>query len=71
MAPERWLFWHRRDLRLADNRGLAAAAAATPAIRWSVPRMPSFITLLFPLCGLPTSRIFVGRWPRQPGAEYR
>jgi hypothetical protein len=22
MAPERWLFWHRRDLRLADNRGL-------------------------------------------------
>ena len=32
MAPERWLFWHRRDLRLADNRGLAAAAAATPAV---------------------------------------
>ena len=28
----RWLFWHRRDLRLADNRGLAAAAAATPAV---------------------------------------
>ncbi len=32
MAPERWLFWHRRDLRLADNLGLAAAAAATPAV---------------------------------------
>ncbi len=32
MAAERWLFWHRRDLRLADNRGLAAAAAATPAV---------------------------------------
>jgi len=32
MAPERWLFWHRRDLRLADNLGLAAAAAATPAL---------------------------------------
>jgi len=32
MAPSRWLFWHRRDLRLADNRGLAAAAAATPAV---------------------------------------
>ncbi|MFM7648054.1 MAG: cryptochrome/photolyase family protein [Cyanobium sp.] len=32
MAPERWLFWHRRDLRLADNLGLAAAARATPAI---------------------------------------
>jgi len=32
MAPERWLFWHRRDLRLADNLGLAAAAAVTPAV---------------------------------------
>ncbi|MFM8545986.1 MAG: deoxyribodipyrimidine photo-lyase, partial [Vulcanococcus sp.] len=32
MAADRWLFWHRRDLRLADNLGLAAAAAATPAV---------------------------------------
>jgi len=32
MAAERWLFWHRRDLRLADNLGLAAAAAVTPAV---------------------------------------
>ena len=32
MSTERWLFWHRRDLRLADNLGLAAAAAATPAL---------------------------------------
>jgi len=32
MPGERWLFWHRRDLRLADNRGLAAAARATPAV---------------------------------------
>jgi len=32
MAPARWLFWHRRDLRLADNLGLAAAAAATPGL---------------------------------------
>ena len=32
MAPARWLFWHRRDLRLADNLGLAAAVAATPAV---------------------------------------
>ena len=32
MTTERWLFWHRRDLRLADNLGLAAAAAATPAV---------------------------------------
>ena len=27
MAP--WLFWHRRDLRLADNLGLAAVSAIT------------------------------------------
>ncbi len=32
MTPPRWLFWHRRDLRLADNLGLAAAAVATPAV---------------------------------------
>jgi deoxyribodipyrimidine photo-lyase len=32
MTPPRWLFWHRRDLRLGDNRGLAAAARATPAV---------------------------------------
>ena len=32
MTSSRWLFWHRRDLRLADNLGLAAAAAATPAV---------------------------------------
>jgi deoxyribodipyrimidine photo-lyase len=32
MSPDRWLFWHRRDLRLADNLGLATAAAATPAL---------------------------------------
>jgi deoxyribodipyrimidine photo-lyase len=32
MTPPRWLFWHRRDLRLADNLGLAAAAVATPAL---------------------------------------
>ncbi|MEB3172734.1 MAG: FAD-binding domain-containing protein [Cyanobacteriota bacterium] len=32
MTTDRWLFWHRRDLRLADNLGLAAAAAATPAV---------------------------------------
>ncbi|MEB3351688.1 MAG: deoxyribodipyrimidine photo-lyase, partial [Cyanobacteriota bacterium] len=31
-TPPRWLFWHRRDLRLADNLGLAAAAARTPAV---------------------------------------
>ena len=31
-APPRWLFWHRRDLRLADNLGLATARGATPAL---------------------------------------
>ena len=32
MAPTRVLFWHRRDLRLADNLGLAAAAEISPAV---------------------------------------
>ena len=27
-----WLFWHRRDLRLADNLGLAALNAITPEV---------------------------------------
>ncbi|QEY32306.1 deoxyribodipyrimidine photolyase [Synechococcus sp. RSCCF101] len=31
-GPPRWIFWHRRDLRLADNLGLRAAAEATPAL---------------------------------------
>jgi deoxyribodipyrimidine photo-lyase len=32
MGCERWLVWHRRDLRLADNLALAKAAAHTPAL---------------------------------------
>jgi deoxyribodipyrimidine photo-lyase len=32
MAPPRWLIWHRRDLRLADNLALTAASAATAAV---------------------------------------
>ena len=28
----RWLFWHRRDLRLSDNLGLAATALNNPAL---------------------------------------
>lgn len=32
ISAPRWLFWHRRDLRLADNLGLAALAAFTPAV---------------------------------------
>ena len=31
MTASRTLFWHRRDLRLADNTGLQAAAALGPA----------------------------------------
>ena len=32
MAPPRYLFWHRRDLRLVDNLGLVAAMKVTPAV---------------------------------------
>ena len=32
MTASRVLFWHRRDLRLADNLGLQAAAAISPAV---------------------------------------
>ena len=31
MTTTRVLFWHRRDLRLADNLGLAAAAEPDPS----------------------------------------
>ena len=32
MTTSRVLFWHRRDLRLADNLGLVAAAQISPAV---------------------------------------
>ena len=32
MTSSRVLFWHRRDLRLADNLGLVAAAEISPAV---------------------------------------
>ena len=32
MAASRVLFWHRRDLRLADNLGMQAAVAISPAV---------------------------------------
>ena len=32
MTASRTLFWHRRDLRLADNTGLHAAAALGPGV---------------------------------------
>ncbi|MFN9622217.1 MAG: FAD-binding domain-containing protein [Cyanobacteriota bacterium] len=44
MTPPRWLFWHRRDLRLADNLGLAAAAAATPAVTGVVVLDPALLS---------------------------
>ena len=32
MTTSRVLFWHRRDLRLADNLGVAAASEISPAV---------------------------------------
>ena len=32
MTSSRVLFWHRRDLRLADNLGLVAATDISPAV---------------------------------------
>jgi deoxyribodipyrimidine photo-lyase len=32
MAASRVLFWHRRDLRLADNLGIQAAVEISPAV---------------------------------------
>ena len=32
MTASRVLFWHRRDLRLADNLGLQAAVEISPAV---------------------------------------
>ena len=44
MTPPRWLFWHRRDLRLADNLGLADLAAITPAITGVFVLDPAILT---------------------------
>ena len=38
------LFWHRRDLRLADNTGLQAAAALGPAVHRVYVLDPAIIT---------------------------
>ena len=32
MSASRVLFWHRRDLRLADNLGIQAAVEISPAV---------------------------------------
>ena len=48
MSTPRWLFWHRRDLRLADNRGLAAAVAATPALTGVFVLDPALLELAAP-----------------------
>ena len=73
MAPPRWLFWHRRDLRLADNLGLAAAAAATPAVTGVFVLDPGLLAApylaparLWFLCE--SLRELAGRW-RQAGSR--
>ncbi|MFL0750347.1 MAG: FAD-binding domain-containing protein [Prochlorococcus sp.] len=48
MTPSRWLFWHRRDLRLSDNLGLAAAAAVTPAVTGVFVLDPAFLAAMAP-----------------------
>ena len=44
MTASRTLFWHRRDLRLADNTGLQAAAALGPAVTGVYVLDPALIT---------------------------
>ena len=44
MASARTLFWHRRDLRLADNTGLQAAVALGPAVTGVYVLDPAIIT---------------------------
>ena len=44
MNASRTLFWHRRDLRLADNKGLQAAAALGPAVTGVYVLDPATIT---------------------------
>ena len=44
MTTPRVLFWHRRDLRLADNLGLAAAAEISPAVTGVYVLDPQVIT---------------------------
>ncbi len=44
MTTPRVLFWHRRDLRLADNLGLAAAVNISPAVTGVYVLGPQVIT---------------------------
>jgi len=44
MAAAPTLFWHRRDLRLADNTGLQAAMALGPAVTGVYVLDPALIT---------------------------
>ncbi|MEI8251148.1 MAG: FAD-binding domain-containing protein [Synechococcus sp. ELA057] len=44
MGAPRWLFWHRRDLRLADNRGLAALLESTRAVTGVFVLDPAILT---------------------------
>ena len=44
MSTPRTLFWHRRDLRLADNSGLQAAVALGPAVTGVYVLDPALVT---------------------------
>ncbi|MEB3185543.1 MAG: deoxyribodipyrimidine photo-lyase, partial [Cyanobacteriota bacterium] len=44
MSSPRWIVWHRRDLRLTDNLGVAAAARATPAVTGLFVLDPAILT---------------------------
>lgn len=48
MSPPRWIVWHRRDLRLTDNLGVAAAARATPAVTGLFVLDPAILTAAAP-----------------------
>ena len=68
MTPPRWLFWHRRDLRLADNLGLAAAAASTPAVTGVVVLDPSELAAMHQA---PARRWFLAESLRELSARWQ
>ena len=68
MTPPRWLFWHRRDLRLADNLGLAAAAATTPAVTGVVVLDPAELAAVQQA---PARRWFLAESLRELSARWR
>ncbi len=58
MTPLRTLFWHRRDLRLADNLGLAKAATKTAAITGIYVLDPAIITPPYHLPPIAPARLW-------------